>query len=687
GGERQYLTGDLGRYMGDGEIEFMGREDLQVKVGGHRIEIGEVEAALGEHEGVREAVVAALGERQGVKRLVAFVVPDPKYAVASVESAVEDVFATNFKEVFAAVGEVPALHELRTWGSDLSTVTTLWQQLDELAVEYASLAFRTLGVFVQHGEQHTVDDLLHQCRILPRYRRWVSRALEMLTAEGHLQCREAVFSNMRPLPQKTSQALWDEFDTRMTDAAIDLGPFQHVLNLIRRGGDLLAEALTGSIHAAQFLFPEGGSEEAQIIYQQGFNYCNSVAAEVIKTAVRSYPPGRKLRVLEIGAGVGSTTAYLLPFLPGELTTYTYTDISRYFCNVGRQTFDQYPFIRYDVLDIERAPQEQGYRAGDFDVIVAASVLHATRSIDETLKHIRSLLAPNGLLLLIEETRFFPSFNLTMGLQQGFDRFVDEDLRDSHPLLAIEQWREQLQAHGFKDSLVYKGIDPIADSLGFNVIVAQATSFQAAKFGREELQSFLRTKLPEYMVPSAFVMLERLPLTPNGKVDRKALPAPNSEMLQRESAYVPPRTEVEKALAEIWKEVMALERVGVHDNFFEVGGDSILAIQITARAHQRGMQGLRHTQLFSHPTIAELSSLAEAVSHAQAAPVTATSAPMFGPGPRTLSPSTVAARCAVDEQVGIEIKPLPEIRENGDNFGIELSPEELQDVLEEIAFNP
>ncbi|MGB7922077.1 MAG: condensation domain-containing protein, partial [Pyrinomonadaceae bacterium] len=85
GGERQYLTGDLGRYMGDGEIEFMGREDLQVKVGGHRIEIGEVEAALGEHEGVREAVVAALGERQGVKRLVAFVVPHAERQLASAE--------------------------------------------------------------------------------------------------------------------------------------------------------------------------------------------------------------------------------------------------------------------------------------------------------------------------------------------------------------------------------------------------------------------------------------------------------------------------------------------------------------------------------------------------------------------------------------------------------------------------
>jgi hypothetical protein len=89
----------------------------------------------------------------------------------------------------------------------------------------------------------------------------------------------------------------------------------------------------------------------------------------------------------------------------------------------------------------------------------------------------------------------------------------------------------------------------------------------------KLRNFLKEKLPDYMIPSAFVMMDSLPLTPNGKVDRKALPAPEPERTDMEKSFVSPRTPVEEALAGIWCEVLGLKEVGVHDNFFELGGHS------------------------------------------------------------------------------------------------------------------
>nr|UXE44290.1 linear gramicidin synthase subunit B [uncultured bacterium] len=124
----------------------------------------------------------------------------------------------------------------------------------------------------------------------------------------------------------------------------------------------------------------------------------------------------------------------------------------------------------------------------------------------------------------------------------------------------------------------------------------------------ELREHLKQSLPEYMVPSAFVVLEALPLSPNGKVDRKALPAPDGSRPELESAYEAPRTATEKALAEIWTEVLRVERVGIHDNFFELGGDSILSIQIIARANQAGLR-LTPRQVFQHQTIAGLATVA------------------------------------------------------------------------------
>ncbi|HLY64374.1 MAG TPA: condensation domain-containing protein, partial [Chloroflexota bacterium] len=127
-------------------------------------------------------------------------------------------------------------------------------------------------------------------------------------------------------------------------------------------------------------------------------------------------------------------------------------------------------------------------------------------------------------------------------------------------------------------------------------------------------ALLRAKLPDYMVPSAYVYLEALPLTPNGKVDRKALPAPDGPVA--ESTFEAPTSHVEETLAAIWSQVLRLERVGIRDNFFELGGDSILSIQIVSRAKQSGLT-LTPRQVFQHQTIAELAAVAGEESEIEA----------------------------------------------------------------------
>ena len=124
----------------------------------------------------------------------------------------------------------------------------------------------------------------------------------------------------------------------------------------------------------------------------------------------------------------------------------------------------------------------------------------------------------------------------------------------------------------------------------------------------ELRSFLKEKLPDYMVPSAFVMLEAMPRTPNGKVDRRALPDPGKSRPQLEDPFVAPRTPVEEQLAQIWAEVLSLDRVGVHDNFFESGGNSLTAARIVSQVLQRFQLELSMQVLFEAPTVAEMAAL-------------------------------------------------------------------------------
>jgi amino acid adenylation domain-containing protein/non-ribosomal peptide synthase protein (TIGR01720 family) len=147
------------------------------------------------------------------------------------------------------------------------------------------------------------------------------------------------------------------------------------------------------------------------------------------------------------------------------------------------------------------------------------------------------------------------------------------------------------------------------------VVADAAGAAGVGLEREtaagELRSFLRGRVPAHMLPSAFVLLEALPLLPGGKVNRRALPAPDGERPGLKKSYVAPRTPSERALCDIWAEVLRLERVGSGDNFFELGGDSILSIQVVARARGAGLE-LSPSQIFEHPTPAELAAVAGVV---------------------------------------------------------------------------
>ncbi len=137
------------------------------------------------------------------------------------------------------------------------------------------------------------------------------------------------------------------------------------------------------------------------------------------------------------------------------------------------------------------------------------------------------------------------------------------------------------------------------------VVAYLVPQHGATPSVSELRSFLRERLPDYMVPAAFVFMDALPLNPNGKVDRKALPAPDQARPETDKEYVAPRTPIERFLAQKWQEVLGIERIGVHDNFFELGGNSLQAAVLTNRMQEELGAAAHVRAVFMAPTIADL----------------------------------------------------------------------------------
>jgi aryl carrier-like protein len=146
-----------------------------------------------------------------------------------------------------------------------------------------------------------------------------------------------------------------------------------------------------------------------------------------------------------------------------------------------------------------------------------------------------------------------------------------------------------------------------EATGDKRLVAYVVARDGEPFSAEDLRNHLQQMLPDYMLPAVFVEMKALPLTLNGKIDRRALPAPEEVAVRPKKSFEAPRGETEQILADIWSDVLGIKPVGINDNFFEMGGDSILSIQIVVRAKEAGIY-LTPKQLFQHQTIAELAQL-------------------------------------------------------------------------------
>ena len=329
-------------------------------------------------------------------------------------------------------------------------------RLDEQSAAFLAAALRNLGVFQRAGEERTLAGLIADCKILPQYHKVLRRWMEALQVAGLLHRNGDAWVAREPLPPSA-------LDARITAEQRSYY------------GDNLPAVLTGAVHPLEFYLRDGSSTSVESSYRELpiFRYCNGIAAAILEVQVRALPAGARLRMLEIGAGTGGTTASLLPLLPPERTSYYFTDVSKFFTDLGRQKFQEFPFLRFRDLDIERDPMAQGYPAARFDWVVAAHVLHATRRIAETLEHVRRLLAPGGVLLLLEETRFQLKYNFSMGFLPGFDHFEDYDLRPLHPLLSSVQWREALLAAGFAAVASFTEPGSAAEIMGVDAMLARA----------------------------------------------------------------------------------------------------------------------------------------------------------------------------------------------------------------------
>jgi len=337
--------------------------------------------------------------------------------------------------------------ELPQYGenSDLERYQQALIHLEQLSIEYLLNALTKLGLKWELNRAFDPSEIFSELQIAKPHQRLLDRFLEMLSEVGILQRTKGGWKISR-CPQLQDRQLLHQNGLAQHPIA------EAEFALLSRCGEKLAEVLQGQCDPLQLLFPNGDLATASRLYQNspGSKLMNTLVQKAIGSALSELPKSRGVRVLEVGAGTGGTTAYLLPILNPNQTQYVFTDVSPAFTKQAAQKFQEFDFVEYQVLDLEINPDSQGFIPHQYDLIVAANVLHATADLTKTIENLRQLLAPNGLLILIEGSIPMGWIDLTFGLTEGWWRFTDVEVRANYPLITGEKWIELLQKTGFSE---------------------------------------------------------------------------------------------------------------------------------------------------------------------------------------------------------------------------------------------
>ena len=391
---------------------------------------------------------------------------DIRWQPQDLQRSVEDVLvppgANEIADLLRA--ELPGILERRPV---LETYLQGFTALEEVAFRFVLDAFADLGVPLVEGESFTTAELSARSRIAPKQQRLFARLLQVLAERNRLRRDGDRWMVTAPLTR-------GDAGSALRDTLSRYGSVEAEAALLGRCGPRLADVLTGTTDPLQLIFPGGDPSAATHLYRDspGSELMNHLLARTVVSILEARDGLRGLRMLEIGGGTGATTSCLVPHLAHGRTEYWFTDISPLFVARMKPQSADLPFLHTAVLDIERDPLSQGFAPHSFDLIVAAQVLHATRDLRQTLNHVKTLLSPDGVLVLLEPTAVCLSTELVAGLLEGWWRFADHHLRPSSPLLSAPEWQALLSDCGFQQATTIAPAESTRTSVDAAVVIAQ-----------------------------------------------------------------------------------------------------------------------------------------------------------------------------------------------------------------------
>ncbi|GGE47137.1 non-ribosomal peptide synthase protein (TIGR01720 family)/amino acid adenylation domain-containing protein [Pedobacter psychrotolerans] len=632
GGERLYKTGDTGRFLPDGKIEYAGRNDDQVKIRGYRIELGEVSAAILKHQAVSQVNTMAFDHHDGEKSLAAYIVCKPGSLdllqdTDQLQSERVSEWQSVFEHTYSIDNDTVSdpMFNIKGWKSTYTDEPIPPEEMKEWVDDIVSL--------VLSGKPKNVLEVgcgtgLLLFRIAPHTNSYTgteisATAIEYLTES--ITALPGLWEQVKLLQLAAHQLTSlpsGSFDTLVINSVVQYFPDAAYFNA------LLGEAIRLLQPGGRLIIGDIRSLSLQNVFHTSVQYDKATIdtpISVLQQRIKAALDNEKELLIDPAYFIDLQRQFdeigLVEILPkngeceNELFRFRYQAV----ITLKEQVTKDLPAIAW--LDAA---------SGDFTPLAISNYFAANNNAPVGIAGVSNsrLIKENRLVSLINEralTETVATLHEEIGaLSNDLDETLILQLAAQYNYQAYTGWARQLNGGRYDMVLTNAATTPanLAATYYNRFLLTQPLPDphrekisnpmlqQLRNKVIPELRTFLNAILPDYMVPAYFVVLDKFPLTINGKLDRKALPMPVAIRSVSGTTYRAPRTSMEEQLTLIWQQVLQIDQIGIHDNFFDLGGHSLKATQVVSRMHQQHGLKLDLKTFFALPTIAELASALE-----------------------------------------------------------------------------
>lgn len=553
-GIRWYRTGDNGRFWNDGTIEFLGRKDTQVKIKGHRIELGEIEDAISKFDGVKKVVVDFI-EKANSKNLVAFVKIDKDSDNFSTNRYLEKIDTSFIEEV----DEIP-YEDIRAQN----------EKINILVAKTIINVFKSFELDLANNS-YSIVDIYNKIKDSKRNRFIIENWINKLLSLKYLEFKNEKYSFRE-----------DEIFINEDSCNNEIGNYLKNLELE------LIKILSGEKDPIEAFYSDSNKSYMSKFTEELLGYEESINS--IINSIKAYARlnnKKNIKILEYGTRNSELTTTIFKELKEFISEYIYADSSIYFRKNLSDLENDSKFKYVCINDnLETSLDED-----NFDIAIALNSIHRSNAKKTLIEGVLKVLKVNGLIIgnELKNNNLLPIITADIINEQPFNevRPDDFDNNDCEVLYINSEKRTECS----------------------NFITFIIANLKENKSTFEKLRSYLSFEIPSYMIPANFYKVDNIPLNKNGKVDRKKLKNKLKNKNKKEkleiSYNVKPKNELELTILKIWKDIFNNENIGVDNNYFSIGGDSLIATSIIGKIRNKLGIKLSIRDIFENPTVNKL----------------------------------------------------------------------------------